>query len=199
MANIKQVYQYDSNTKEFINITLAQESPLEPGVWALPPNTTEIAPPQVGQFQKPVWNETTKQWDIKPDYRNAKVYSTSGANIGQEIKLELGQDLGTNTLIEPPKLTKLYEELKWQGYWLIANNPEKGMELIRAERNRLLSSTDWLVLRHQDEIARGVTTTLTSGQYQELLNYRQALRDLPDNPNLDVFNPVYPAKPSWLQ
>jgi hypothetical protein len=199
MANIKQVYQYDPSTKEFINTTLAQESPLEPGVWALPPNTTEIAPPQVGQFQKQVWNEEKKQWEIKPDYRKVKVYSTSGDNIGQEIKLDLGQELVNATLIQPPQLTKDYEELKWQGYWLITNNPDKAMQILRQKRNSLLSDTDWLVLRHQDETARGVQTTLTTEQYTELLNYRQELRDLPENPSLDVFNPVFPTKPTWIK
>jgi hypothetical protein len=200
MANIKQAYQYDPNTKEFINIVFAQESPLEPGVWLIPPNTTEMEPPEVGQYQKQVFNKTTNQWEIKPDYRNAKVYSTASENIGQEIKLDLGQELINATLIQPPQLTKYYEELKWENNnWVIYNNPDKAMELVRQIRNKLLSETDWLILRHQDEIARGVQTTLTAEQYQELLTYRQELRDLPENPNLDVFNPQFPQKPSWMK
>ena len=200
MARVKVVYQYDANTKEFINTVFAQESPLEPGVWLIPPNTTEIKPPEVEQYQKQVFNTEANQWEIKPDYRNAKVYSTVPENIGQEIKLDLGQELVNATLIKPPKITKYYEELKWENNnWVIYNNPEKAMELLRQTRNNLLSETDWYILRHQDEIARGVQTTLTAEQYQELLNYRQALRDLLQNPNLDVFNPQFPQKPIWMK
>ena len=200
MSNIKQVYQYDPNTKEYINTVLAQESPLEPGVWLIPPNTTEIELPEVGQYQKQVFNVETNQWEIKPDYRNVKVYSTASENIGQEIKLELGQDLVNATLTPPPQLTQYYEELKWENNnWVIYNNPDKAMELVRQIRNNLLFGTDWYILRHQDELARGIQTTLTEEQYQELLIYRQALRDLPEDPNLDVFNPQFPQKPSWMK
>jgi hypothetical protein len=181
-------------------MVFAQESPLEPGVWLIPPNTTEIKPPEVEQYQKQVFNTEANQWEIKPDYRNAKVYSTVPENIGQEIKLDLGQELVNATLIEPPKITKYYEELKWENNnWVIYNNPDKAMELVRQTRNNLLSETDWYILRHQDEITRGVQTTLTAEQYQELLNYRQALRDLLQNPNLDIFNPQFPQKPIWMK
>ena len=118
MANIKQVYQYDQNTKEYVGKCFVQESPLEPGVWLIPSNTTEIEPPEVGQYQKQVFNAEINQWEIKPDYRNVKAYSTAPENIGQEINLELGQDLVNATLIQPPQLTKYYEELKWEnGNW----------------------------------------------------------------------------------
>jgi len=200
MANIKEIYQYDQNTKEYVGKCFVQESPLEPGVWLIPPNTTEVDLPKVSEYEKQVFNTETNQWEIKPDYRNATVYSTASENIGQEIKLDLGQDLVNATLIEPPKLTKYYEELRWDnGNWTINNNPNKAMEMVRSERNNLISATDWLVLRHRDEIDKGVPTTLSAEQYQELLTYRQALRDLPENPNLDVFNPIYPDKPNWIK
>jgi hypothetical protein len=200
MANIKEVYRYDRNTKEYIGKCLVQESPLEPGVWLMPQNTTKIELPIVNKYQKQIFNTETNQWEIKPDYRKAIVYSTTPENLGQQIKLDLGQDLVNSTLIEPPKLTKYYEELRWNnGNWTINNNPNKAMDIVRSERNNLISSTDWLVLRHRDEIDKGVHTTLSTEQYQELLIYRQALRDLTKNPNLDVFNPIYPNKPSWIK
>lgn len=49
---------------------------------------------------------------------------------------------------------------------------------IRAERDRRLDATTWLVERHKEQTAKG-STTLTNEEYSELLAYRQALRDLP--------------------
>lgn len=58
---------------------------------------------------------------------------------------------------------------------------EQPWEVLRAERNRLLSETDYLAL---------ADATLTD----EMRAYRQALRDLPAN-TADPTNPVFPTKP----
>lgn len=55
--------------------------------------------------------------------------------------------------------------------------------LKRAERNAAITATDWIVARHQDELALGGATTLTADQYATLLAYRRTLRDLPDSSN----------------
>lgn len=47
-------------------------------------------------------------------------------------------------------------------------------------RRAELSATDWLVIRHRDQVDIGTTTTLSAQQYTELLTYRQALRDAGD-------------------
>ena len=41
----KIVYLFDSITKEFTNVYTAQESPLEPGVFITPTDSTQIVPP----------------------------------------------------------------------------------------------------------------------------------------------------------
>lgn len=46
------------------------------------------------------------------------------------------------------------------------------------QRAQYLYDTDWLVQRHQEEILRGVTTTLSEEQMYNLLFYKQELRDL---------------------
>lgn len=64
--------------------------------------------------------------------------------------------------------------------WLDAA-PIRAMAELRVQRNRLLTETDWTA-------STDVTMT------DEMTEYRQALRDLPENTE-DVFNPVYPEKP----
>jgi hypothetical protein len=44
-----------------------------------------------------------------------------------------------------------------------------------------LYDTDWVVLRHQEQVLAGTQTSITSQQFEELLAYRQALRDIPSS------------------
>lgn len=52
-------------------------------------------------------------------------------------------------------------------------------EQVRQDRDSRLTSTNWLVERHKEQIDAGISTTLTADQYKNLLIYRQALRDVP--------------------
>ena len=49
-------------------------------------------------------------------------------------------------------------------------------EKINQEARQFLSSTDWKILRHRDQIDLGVTTSLTQEEFQLLLNERQLAR-----------------------
>lgn len=66
---------------------------------------------------------------------------------------------------------------------------------IRIQRNRLLSDCAWIVERHRDQLENGEATTLTDEQYQEWLGYRQALRDIPQQPGFPWDGPDDPACP----
>ena len=68
--------------------------------------------------------------------------------------------------------------------------------LLRIRRDAALDATDWLAQRHRDEIEMQRPTTLTAGQFADLLGYRALLRDLPQSegfPNVDL-----PAAPASL-
>lgn len=196
--NVKEVPQYDLVTGEYVGKCLVNENPRGSG-YLLPENTTEVEVPEYGQYQKPVWDKNTSSWKIVPDYRGVKVYSIATDTLGKEIHLTLGEDLGTDkTLLEPPKPEKAYQKLNWDGSsWDFVNDANIALEIIRITRDRLISETDWLVLRHKDELDRGVITSLSNSEYQELLTYRQALRDFPDTVQ-DLFNPTYPQKPAFM-
>jgi len=70
-------------------------------------------------------------------------------------------------------------------------------ELFKLYRNAKISDVDWLRSRHMDELALDVATTLSGHEYKELLDYVQALRDLPSHTS-DYSNPTWPAKPSFI-
>ncbi|SFH13034.1 phage tail assembly chaperone [Pseudomonas sp. NFACC45] len=67
----------------------------------------------------------------------------------------------------------------------------------RAWRDGALSASEWLVNRHRDEQGLQRPTTLGTEQFDEMLTYRQALRDWPqavDFPN----SAQRPMAPVWL-
>lgn len=53
----------------------------------------------------------------------------------------------------------------------------------RRERDSALASTDWLVVRHRDEMDAGLTTTLSNDKYTSLLKYRSTLRNITSDRN----------------
>jgi hypothetical protein len=74
--------------------------------------------------------------------------------------------------------------------WVNAKNAAEPMRLLRSERDKLLTTTDWWALPDR---------TMTAAQ----IAYRQALRDLPSNStptslpngNLDMTSVDWPIKP----
>jgi hypothetical protein len=70
--------------------------------------------------------------------------------------------------------------------------------LERDWRNNVLQSTQWLVLRDAEELEMGEGTTLRSEEFKQLLTYRQALRDWPDNPDFPDTR-SRPVEPDWLE
>jgi len=66
---------------------------------------------------------------------------------------------------------------------------------IRTERDTKLTACDWLVMKYRDQIEASITTDITSEEYQQWLTYRQELRDLPSDPELDLDNPTWPIEP----
>lgn len=64
-----------------------------------------------------------------------------------------------------------------------------------ALRKSFLAATDWISIRHKDQVDQGVPTSLTPEQMLEVLTYRQALRDWPVSGD---YNESFPGKPSFI-
>ena len=75
------------------------------------------------------------------------------------------------------------------------NSPEARAARVRAERDRRLASCTWIIERHRDQLDNGEATTLSEEQYQAWQTYRQALRDLPQQPGFPWEGPDDPACP----
>jgi len=50
-------------------------------------------------------------------------------------------------------------------------------EVSNLHKRRLLQESDWKVIRHRDQLAAGIVTSLTEQEYNDLLVERQTLRD----------------------
>jgi len=68
----------------------------------------------------------------------------------------------------------------------------------RVWRDKALDRTQWLVLRDAEELEMGEGTTLRSEEFKQLLAYRQALRDWPNNPDFPDAR-SRPVEPDWLE
>jgi hypothetical protein len=66
------VYSYDPKTGEYTGETIADPSPLEPGGYLYPANTTETAPPSVGKHTAAVWDG--HHWNVVEDWRGKSGY-----------------------------------------------------------------------------------------------------------------------------
>lgn len=71
------------------------------------------------------------------------------------------------------KLVNKTEEELWE-----EKTPEEKAKYHRQKRDHLINSEIWKIQRHEQEKFLGVETTLTEDEYQDLLKYIQALRDL---------------------
>ncbi|MCX4218021.1 MULTISPECIES: phage tail assembly chaperone [Pseudomonas] len=68
----------------------------------------------------------------------------------------------------------------------------------RAWRDKVLDRTQWLVLRDAEELEVGEGTTLRTDEFKQLLAYRQALRDWPNDPEFPDAQ-ARPVEPDWLE
>ncbi|HCE5723717.1 tail fiber assembly protein [Pseudomonas aeruginosa] len=100
---------------------------------------------------------------------------------GQEAGMRIAADAsGQPVLVDPPPLTEAERRTK-----------------ARAWRDAQLAQTDGMVARHRDERDLGNDTTLKPEQFVEVMNYRAALRNWPDDPAFP--DPASrPEPPAWL-
>lgn len=85
------------------------------------------------------------------------------------------------------------------GAWVLNEARKRAAEQAaeRAWRDMQIMSVEWMRDRHRDQLEIGAPTTLTAGQYQELLQYMQALRDWPQATAFPT-SADRPQSPEWL-
>ncbi|NWC73834.1 phage tail protein [Pseudomonas sp. P7759] len=69
----KTVYQTD-HLGIYVGDALADESPMEPGVWLLPRGCVEVAPPVIPEYKAAYWDG--QAWQLVDSYQGLTAYST---------------------------------------------------------------------------------------------------------------------------
>lgn len=81
-------YKYDETNYKYIGEHECQESPLEPGQYLYPPNTTEVAPPfdQPGVYH---YSESTNTWVVFEDRSKRIWYHKSNGELVENYDVNL--------------------------------------------------------------------------------------------------------------
>lgn len=110
---IKTVYSYDGTTKEYSGETFARESPREPGVFHIPSCATETAPPPTGVNEAAVFDEDTKTWTHKPNYKGCAYYNTKTQE--KQVITEIGVEPASDwTDITPTDADAAWNGQGWE-------------------------------------------------------------------------------------
>lgn len=169
---------YKEDTMEFSHTIELQRHPLRPDEYLEPPpNTTPVSVPTLKEHQAAVFNESTQQWRVVTDHRGKEYYLPDGTHHKIE---DLDVTPPDDALDEPPPPTEQQQYAQ-----------------LLAERDYKIMQTDWLTIRHRDELELSRTPTLTAEQYHALQEWRQTLRDLPATcPDCACWE--WPAEPAVL-
>lgn len=76
MADRPLIYSYEPGSGAFTNVTYADPSPLEPGVWLYAAHTTTERPPDYAEKQIPQWSGSA--WQVIPDHRGETWFMPDG-------------------------------------------------------------------------------------------------------------------------
>lgn len=94
---MKIVFLFDPVTLEYTGMYEAHPSPLEPGVFIIPTNSTEEVPPEyIQENEVPCFISGT--WIVRPDFRTQTIYSSDGE---EKIVSEIGEIPDGYSLIDP--------------------------------------------------------------------------------------------------
>lgn len=93
-----QIFHFHPVTGEFLGIGIADQSPLEPGVFLIPAFATELQQPEASSNQIPVFNGTG--WELLSDYRGSEYWLPDGSH---HVIRDIGVAPPEDALFEEPE------------------------------------------------------------------------------------------------
>jgi hypothetical protein len=82
------IYTYHPVTKIFVSESIADESPLEPGVYLIPAHATDIEPSEFSEDEFSVFNEDSKSWGIVKEEKIDEVVQEAEEMHFKELDLQ---------------------------------------------------------------------------------------------------------------
>ena len=101
---------------------------------------------------------------------------------------------------DAPEIGSIYSDGAFITKWQAASDVHK-LNTIRKRRDRYLVNSDFAAIRHRDQLSMAIPTTITEAQYNILMSYRQALRDITTTCNLTadtIDNIGWPTTPDFV-
>lgn len=111
------IYNYHPEYNNYLGSSMADESPLEPGVWLIPAYATDIEPPTCELNQIQIFNGTS--WDIIEDQRGIYYIIQTQEVIENINPLEVPENA---TKEQPPEVPE-GKVLKWNDGWVLEDIP----------------------------------------------------------------------------
>ena len=94
-----EVYAFDPVTHEHLGTTVADESPLEKGVFHLPAHTTEVKPPEAEANKVAVYDPKNGEWSLHADHRGQRYWRPDGS---EHRIVDIGHTPHADALDAPP-------------------------------------------------------------------------------------------------
>lgn len=111
------IYNYHPDHKTYLGSSLADESPLEPGVFLIPAHATELEPPTCSSCEIPVFDGIS--WNIIDNHSGIYYSIPSGQKIEHNNPLEPPENA---TKEQPPEVPEGYY-LEWNDGWELKEIP----------------------------------------------------------------------------
>jgi hypothetical protein len=112
-----EIYNYHPEYKHFDGVSIADESPLEPGVFLIPAHATDIKAPQYDEGFIPVFEDN--QWKIV-EVKRGIYYSTQTQEVIENYNPIKEPENATRET--PPEVTE-GKVLKWNDRWVLEDIP----------------------------------------------------------------------------
>lgn len=179
----KPAYSIDQYTREYIGETVADPSPLEPGVWLLPAHAYYEKPPEAGVNEKAVMTESG--WSLSPDFRGDWYSKVDGSVVTLRELGPLPENL-TGVVCPGP-------HYKWASDGWVLDTVEESDALAAqasATRDGLLSIAAIRIAPLQDAVDLGKATPAKAALLKKWKEYRIDLDDVPDQDG-------YPKTITW--
>lgn len=175
------IYNYDLNTYEYICMSVADESPLEPNIYLLPAYSTKIKPPETLVNETAVFSESKNKWDVVADYRNTELWNKETAQKIISVLGETPEELNATT-IKPTANYQKWDEIT--SSWVTDETAQLSAQTTTAtcEIQRLLSAATDKIAPLQDAVDLGIATTEETASLTAWKTYRVAVNRVPTQP-----------------
>jgi len=173
---MKKIYSFDPDTRVLSGE--AEYIPPRPMLFVkgappkLPAGTTLSPPPATGAREAAWWSPDANAWEVVPDYRGVHLYSPEDGTYAPIA--QVGVTPAETGAVETPRPDPSHIWDAQAALWVVDQSRRRAFAAVavRAERDALLITADRLISKAVD-----------NGEDPAALRaYRQALRDLPDQP-----------------